>query len=62
MFQNHKNTKFWFVFSQHISENYKKQLDQLIDTVIASEALNRVFNYPRQDKGKLEIMESRYTP
>uniref|UniRef100_A0A914QBV6 Uncharacterized protein n=1 Tax=Panagrolaimus davidi TaxID=227884 RepID=A0A914QBV6_9BILA len=54
------NAKVRLDFASNISEEYKEQLDSLIDEIIESDVPNRVIKYDGQDEDKLEIMDSRF--
>uniref|UniRef100_A0A914XWM4 Uncharacterized protein n=1 Tax=Panagrolaimus superbus TaxID=310955 RepID=A0A914XWM4_9BILA len=58
--KNHQNTKICFSFNDGISEEYKVQVDALIDTVIESEVPNRLINYAGQNQEKEKIMKDCY--
>uniref|UniRef100_A0AC34G194 Uncharacterized protein n=1 Tax=Panagrolaimus sp. ES5 TaxID=591445 RepID=A0AC34G194_9BILA len=57
---NHKTTKIIFAFSFNISEEYKIQLDSLIDTVIEAKIIDVIIDYRGQDEEKLLILENQY--
>uniref|UniRef100_A0A914Z0B7 Uncharacterized protein n=1 Tax=Panagrolaimus superbus TaxID=310955 RepID=A0A914Z0B7_9BILA len=56
----YSNTKIYFSFYGNISEEYKIQLDKLVDTVIKSDLLNCYICYPGENEEKLKIMNARY--
>uniref|UniRef100_A0A914YUR1 Uncharacterized protein n=1 Tax=Panagrolaimus superbus TaxID=310955 RepID=A0A914YUR1_9BILA len=58
--KNHQNTKIVFDFVGEISEEYKIQLDALIDTVIESEVHNCRIQYRGQNEEKYKIMNELY--
>uniref|UniRef100_A0A914PA27 Uncharacterized protein n=1 Tax=Panagrolaimus davidi TaxID=227884 RepID=A0A914PA27_9BILA len=51
-----KNTEIILCFASNISEEYKEQLDYLIDEIIESDVTNRLIKYDGQDEEKLQIM------
>uniref|UniRef100_A0A914P944 Uncharacterized protein n=1 Tax=Panagrolaimus davidi TaxID=227884 RepID=A0A914P944_9BILA len=53
-------TKIFLGFASNISEEYKEQLDYLVDEIIESDVPNRVIEYVGQDEEKLETMCSRF--
>uniref|UniRef100_A0AC34FQJ4 DUF38 domain-containing protein n=1 Tax=Panagrolaimus sp. ES5 TaxID=591445 RepID=A0AC34FQJ4_9BILA len=55
--KEYRNTKFWLDFCNVGDENYKNQMDALIDVIIESNVLNRMIKYDGQDEEKFEIME-----
>uniref|UniRef100_A0A914Y5S4 Uncharacterized protein n=1 Tax=Panagrolaimus superbus TaxID=310955 RepID=A0A914Y5S4_9BILA len=58
--KNRINTKFMLEFDNNISEQYKNQLNDLIDTLIESRFLGRYIEYYGQDREKENIMSNRY--
>uniref|UniRef100_A0A914XUL5 Uncharacterized protein n=1 Tax=Panagrolaimus superbus TaxID=310955 RepID=A0A914XUL5_9BILA len=58
--KNHPNTKIRFSFNEEISEEYKIQLDALIDTLIKSEITNCLIQYDGQNQEKYKILNDRY--
>uniref|UniRef100_A0A914QEZ1 Uncharacterized protein n=1 Tax=Panagrolaimus davidi TaxID=227884 RepID=A0A914QEZ1_9BILA len=54
-----ENAKIFLRFASNISEEYKEQLDSLIDEIIESDVPKRVIEYDGQDEEKLQIMISR---
>uniref|UniRef100_A0A914PX03 Uncharacterized protein n=1 Tax=Panagrolaimus davidi TaxID=227884 RepID=A0A914PX03_9BILA len=55
-----ENTKMYLAFDGDISQEYKEQLDSLVDNIIESDLPNRVIAYVGQDREKLMIMISRF--
>uniref|UniRef100_A0A914P5T9 DUF38 domain-containing protein n=1 Tax=Panagrolaimus davidi TaxID=227884 RepID=A0A914P5T9_9BILA len=55
-----ENTKIYFHFASNISEEYKEQLDFLIDEIIESDVPNRVIAYDGMDEGKFDTMSCRF--
>uniref|UniRef100_A0AC35FGT1 Uncharacterized protein n=1 Tax=Panagrolaimus sp. PS1159 TaxID=55785 RepID=A0AC35FGT1_9BILA len=53
-----ENTKIFIRFASNISQEYKEQLDSLIDNII--ESGNHLIEYDGQDEEKFEIMISRW--
>uniref|UniRef100_A0A914Q7T0 Uncharacterized protein n=1 Tax=Panagrolaimus davidi TaxID=227884 RepID=A0A914Q7T0_9BILA len=53
-------TKIFLHFASNISEEYKEQLDFLIDEIIESDVPDRVIAYNGQDEEKRKIMKSRF--
>uniref|UniRef100_A0A914YEP9 DUF38 domain-containing protein n=1 Tax=Panagrolaimus superbus TaxID=310955 RepID=A0A914YEP9_9BILA len=49
----------FFEFKENVSQEYKNQLDQLIDTIIESQIHGHVIWYPGQNPMKRKIMENR---
>uniref|UniRef100_A0A914QM75 Uncharacterized protein n=1 Tax=Panagrolaimus davidi TaxID=227884 RepID=A0A914QM75_9BILA len=60
LIMNYKDTKIVLEFCDEISDEYKDQLDVLIDIVIESEIPNVIIEYDGQVEEKLEILEDRY--
>uniref|UniRef100_A0A914PAM6 Uncharacterized protein n=1 Tax=Panagrolaimus davidi TaxID=227884 RepID=A0A914PAM6_9BILA len=60
IFDEFENTHIWFAFASNISQEYKEQLDSLIDEIIKVKLPNCYITYDDQDVAKLEIMEGRY--
>uniref|UniRef100_A0A914XYV4 Uncharacterized protein n=1 Tax=Panagrolaimus superbus TaxID=310955 RepID=A0A914XYV4_9BILA len=58
--ENHKGTKIYLEFDDSISEEYKLQLDSLVNTVIECETAQHFIVYDGQDDDKYEIMDDRY--
>uniref|UniRef100_A0A914YWF1 Uncharacterized protein n=1 Tax=Panagrolaimus superbus TaxID=310955 RepID=A0A914YWF1_9BILA len=54
------NTKIQFSFNENISDEYKIQLDKLIDIVIKTELINCRLCYPGQNEVKNQILNNRY--
>uniref|UniRef100_A0A914QAX3 Uncharacterized protein n=1 Tax=Panagrolaimus davidi TaxID=227884 RepID=A0A914QAX3_9BILA len=57
--KKYKDMEITFHFNGNISDDYKNQLDELIDEIIESEVHERLIRYDGQDEKKLKIMESR---
>uniref|UniRef100_A0AC34FF93 Uncharacterized protein n=1 Tax=Panagrolaimus sp. ES5 TaxID=591445 RepID=A0AC34FF93_9BILA len=58
--KGHLNTKIYLDFNGEISEEYKLQLDALVDTIIKSEAAKHLIAYDGQTEEKWKIMNDRY--
>uniref|UniRef100_A0A914PVD1 Uncharacterized protein n=1 Tax=Panagrolaimus davidi TaxID=227884 RepID=A0A914PVD1_9BILA len=58
-FKEYKHAKVAFLFNVNISEEYKNQLDSLIDEIIESESTNRIIIYRGLDEEKYKYMKSR---
>uniref|UniRef100_A0A914NXI0 Uncharacterized protein n=1 Tax=Panagrolaimus davidi TaxID=227884 RepID=A0A914NXI0_9BILA len=58
--KKYENTWIFLDFASNISEEYKEQLDSLIDEIIESDVPKRVIEYDGQDEEKLQIMSSRF--
>uniref|UniRef100_A0AC34F6P9 Uncharacterized protein n=1 Tax=Panagrolaimus sp. ES5 TaxID=591445 RepID=A0AC34F6P9_9BILA len=52
--------KTWLQFDNNITNEYKSQIDGLIDAILELENLKCLIEYPGQDKKKFLIMKSRY--
>uniref|UniRef100_A0AC35FFU5 Uncharacterized protein n=1 Tax=Panagrolaimus sp. PS1159 TaxID=55785 RepID=A0AC35FFU5_9BILA len=59
-FKKYEHVKIEFDFNKNISEEYKHQLDSLIDEIIECEVPNHIIFYNGQDEEKLEIMKRRF--
>uniref|UniRef100_A0A914QME7 Uncharacterized protein n=1 Tax=Panagrolaimus davidi TaxID=227884 RepID=A0A914QME7_9BILA len=57
--KKYKNMKFWLIFC-NISNEYKEQLDALVDEIIESGVPYRYLEYEEQDLEKETIMRNRY--
>uniref|UniRef100_A0AC35GQQ5 Uncharacterized protein n=1 Tax=Panagrolaimus sp. PS1159 TaxID=55785 RepID=A0AC35GQQ5_9BILA len=55
-----ENTKIFLRFDSNISQEYKEQLDSLIDEIIESNVPYRLIAYDGHDVAKFKIMISRY--
>uniref|UniRef100_A0A914QVX5 Uncharacterized protein n=1 Tax=Panagrolaimus davidi TaxID=227884 RepID=A0A914QVX5_9BILA len=53
-----KHAMVAFGFNENISENYKNQLDSLVDEIIESEVRNHIIEYHGQDEEKLAVLFS----
>uniref|UniRef100_A0AC34G5Y6 Uncharacterized protein n=1 Tax=Panagrolaimus sp. ES5 TaxID=591445 RepID=A0AC34G5Y6_9BILA len=58
--KNRINTQFILRFNRNISEQYKYQINSLIDAIIESKFPNRLIEYNGQDYEKEKIMSNRY--
>uniref|UniRef100_A0AC34FL45 Uncharacterized protein n=1 Tax=Panagrolaimus sp. ES5 TaxID=591445 RepID=A0AC34FL45_9BILA len=58
--KNRINTKFLLTFCDNISEQYKDQLNALIDTIIKSKFSSRQICYAGQNREKEHIMSCCY--
>uniref|UniRef100_A0AC34FGE5 Uncharacterized protein n=1 Tax=Panagrolaimus sp. ES5 TaxID=591445 RepID=A0AC34FGE5_9BILA len=58
--KNRPAVKIYLSFTDEISEEYKIQLDALIDTVIKGEVAKHLIWYRGQNQEKYEIMSDRY--
>uniref|UniRef100_A0A914NX89 Uncharacterized protein n=1 Tax=Panagrolaimus davidi TaxID=227884 RepID=A0A914NX89_9BILA len=54
-----EHVRIEFRFSKNISDDYKNQLDALIDEIIESKAFNRLIVYDGQDREKYKTMKNR---
>uniref|UniRef100_A0A914QHU8 Uncharacterized protein n=1 Tax=Panagrolaimus davidi TaxID=227884 RepID=A0A914QHU8_9BILA len=57
--KKYKEVEIIIYFNENISNDYKNQLDALIDEIIESEVLGHFIAYRGQNEKKLKIMESR---
>uniref|UniRef100_A0A914PQR0 Uncharacterized protein n=1 Tax=Panagrolaimus davidi TaxID=227884 RepID=A0A914PQR0_9BILA len=57
--KNYKDLEITFRFNENISDEYKNQLDALIDEIIESEVFGRHIRYDGQEEKKLKILNSR---
>uniref|UniRef100_A0AC34F9N1 Uncharacterized protein n=1 Tax=Panagrolaimus sp. ES5 TaxID=591445 RepID=A0AC34F9N1_9BILA len=58
--KSHKEMKIRFEFHDSVSEEYKLQLDSLVDTVIEWEDAEHLIVYDGQDDDKYDVMDDRY--
>uniref|UniRef100_A0AC35GP31 Uncharacterized protein n=1 Tax=Panagrolaimus sp. PS1159 TaxID=55785 RepID=A0AC35GP31_9BILA len=56
-----ENTEIFFCFDTNLSQEYKEQLDSLIDEVIESHVPKRIISYPGQNGAKFKILISRFS-
>uniref|UniRef100_A0A914PD70 Uncharacterized protein n=1 Tax=Panagrolaimus davidi TaxID=227884 RepID=A0A914PD70_9BILA len=56
--KKYKDVEIEVSFNENIFNNYKNQLDALIDEIIESEVPGHLIIYGGQDEKKLEIMKS----